>query len=243
MPNIKLILGYDGTNYHGFQLQENAVTVQGTLEQALGRLLGTAVRVVCAGRTDTGVHAEGQVVNFHAATRIPVDRLPFALNAVLPDDIVVCSAAVVPDSFHARFSAVSKTYAYTIDNAPHPRVLTRKYAYHFRYPLDVAAMAAAASDLVGTHDFAAFRASGSSVVTTVRNLLRLEVLETGRYVTITAEADGFLYHMVRIISGTLLEVGRGRRPPDLKAVLAARERQATGPTAPAHGLVLKAVRY
>lgn len=243
MPNIKLILSYDGTNYHGFQLQENAGTVQGTLEQALGLLLGTAVRVACAGRTDTGVHAEAQVVNFHAATSIPVDRLPFALNAVLPDDIVVCSAEVVPDSFHARFSAVSKTYAYIIDNAPHPRVLTRKYAYHFRYPLNVTTMAAAASSLVGIHDFAAFRASGSSVRTTVRNLLRLEVTEHDSFVTITAEADGFLYHMVRIIAGTLLEVGSGRRAPDLVPVLAACERWAAGPTAPAYGLVLKAVRY
>jgi len=241
--NIKLVLGYDGTCYHGFQIQENARTVQGTLEQSLRLLLGAAVRIAFSGRTDTGVHAEGQTVNFHSDTRIPVDRLPFALNAVLPDDIVVYSAEVVPDSFHARFSAVSKTYVYTIDNAQHPRVLTRKHTYHFRYPLDVTAMSAAASSLVGTHDFAAFRASGSSVSTTVRNLLCLDVLENDRYVTITAEADGFLYNMVRIIAGTLLEVGSGSRPPELLNVLAARERKAAGPTAPPHGLVLKSVRY
>lgn len=243
MPNIKLILSYDGSDYHGFQLQENAGTVQGTLEQALFQLLGTAVRVTSAGRTDTGVHAEGQVVNFRADTRIPVERLPFALNAVLPDDIVVRAAEIVPDTFHARFSAVSKTYAYTIDNAPHPRVLTRKFSYHFRFPLNVTDMAAAASGLLGIHDFAAFRATGSTVRTTVRNLMRLDVAEHDSFVTITAEADGFLYQMVRIIAGTLLEVGSGRRAPDLVPVLTSRERRAAGPTAPAHGLVLKAVRY
>lgn len=243
MLNIMLILSYDGSDYHGFQLQENARTVQGTLEQALALLLGIAVRVIPAGRTDTGVHAAGQVVNFRAATRIPAERLPYALNSVLPEDIVVCGAKVVPDYFHARFSALGKIYAYTIDNAPHPRVMTRKYAYHFRHPLDVTVMAAAASSLAGIHDFAAFRASGSSVRTTVRNLMRLDVAEHDSYVTITAEADGFLYHMVRIIAGTLLEVGSGRRPPDLVPLLLARERRAAGPTAPAHGLVLKAVRY
>lgn len=243
MPNIKLLLSYDGSAYHGFQLQENAGTVQGALEQALARLLGINVRVTPAGRTDTGVHAEAQVVNFRADTRIPVERLPFALNAVLPDDIVVRAAEVVPDTFHARISALSKTYAYTIDNAPHPRVLTRKYSYHFRFPLNVTDMAAAASSLPGIHDFAAFRAAGSTVRTTVRTLMRLDVAEHDSYVTITAEADGFLYHMVRIIAGTLLEVGSGRRAPDLAPLLAARERRAAGPTAPAHGLVLKAVRY
>jgi tRNA pseudouridine38-40 synthase len=243
LPNIKLILSYDGSDYHGFQLQENAGSVQGTLEQALFQLLGTAVRVASAGRTDTGVHAEGQVVNFRADTRIPVERLPFALNAVLPDDIVVRAAEIVPDTFHARFSAVSKTYAYTIDNAPHPRVLTRKYSYHFRFPLNVTDMAAAASSLLGIHDFVAFRATGSTVRTTVRNLMRLDVAEHDSFVTITAEADGFLYNMVRIIAGTLLEVGSGRRAPDLVPVLASRERRSAGPTAPAHGLVLKAVRY
>jgi tRNA pseudouridine38-40 synthase len=238
-----LLLSYDGSAYHGFQLQENAGTVQGALEQALALLLGINVRVTPAGRTDTGVHAEAQVVNFHADTRIPVERLPFALNAVLPDDIVVRAAEIVPDTFHARISALSKTYAYTIDNAPHPRVLTRKYSYHFRFPLNVTDMATAASSLLGIHDFAAFRATGSTVRTTVRSLMRLDVAEHDSYVTITAEADGFLYHMVRIIAGTLLEVGSGRRAPDLTPLLAARERRGAGPTAPAHGLVLKVVRY
>lgn len=243
MQNIKLILGYDGSGYHGFQIQENAKTVQETLEQAMAVVLGAAIRVTPAGRTDAGVHAEGQVVNARLATRIPVARLPYAFNTGLPDDIVVWQAEPVPDSFHARISAVSKIYTYTIDNAPHPRVLTRKYAYHVRQPLDAALMAASAASLVGVQDFASFCASGSTVKSTVRRLLRLEVAEQDCYIKITAEANGFLYNMVRIIAGTLIEVGSGRRPPELGSVLAARDRCAAGYTVPPQGLVLKCVKY
>lgn len=243
MPNIKLILGYDGTAYHGFQIQANALTIQEVLEEAICRIIGTRTRVIASGRTDTGVHATGQVVNFFADTRIPVDRLPHALNSVLPEDIVVYEAGVVPDNFHARFDAKSKIYTYTIDNAPHRRVLERRYTCHERFPLDVDLMRRAAAQLAGTHDFASFCAAGSPVKTTVRNLMRLELTEKDRFITITAEADGFLYNMVRIISGTLIEVGRGRRHPDMTEILAARDRNVAGFTAPPHALVLREVKY
>ncbi|MDW7651521.1 MAG: tRNA pseudouridine(38-40) synthase TruA [Bacillota bacterium] len=243
MQNIKLILGYDGTNYHGFQLQKNAVTVQQILEDALQKIFGERLRVASSGRTDTGVHAAGQVVNFHVKTTIPAERIPYALNAVLPRDIVTYAAEVVPHDFHARFSATSKLYTYTIDNAPHPRVLTRHIAYHVRYPADVALMQAAAANLVGQHDFSSFKSAGSAVKSTVRNLLRLDVTESDRYITITAEADGFLYNMVRIIAGTLIEVGRGKRQPDLRPVIEARDRNAAGWTVPPHGLILREVKY
>ncbi|HHX75557.1 MAG TPA: tRNA pseudouridine(38-40) synthase TruA [Firmicutes bacterium] len=243
MPNIKLTLSYDGTNYHGFQLQQNADTIQARLEQAVKTVFGVSRRITAAGRTDAGVHALGQVVNFYADTRIPADRIPYALNSVLPADIVVTDATFVPDDFHARYSAKSKIYRYTVDSAPHPRVLTRHYTYHIRRTPDLARMQHAAATLVGEHDFRSFMASGSSVKQTVRKLLRLEVQEQDQYITITAEADGFLYNMVRIIAGTLLEVGWSKRAPDLGPVLAALDRNAAGRTAPAHGLVLAEVKY
>jgi tRNA pseudouridine38-40 synthase len=243
VQNIKLTLSYDGSGYHGFQVQANALTVQEVLEQAIATVFGSPVRVTAAGRTDTGVHALGQVVNFSVSTRIPPARIPYALNAVLPEDIVVNEAEAVPVSFHSRYDAVSKVYSYTIDNAPHPRVLSRKYSYYVKYSLDVASMAAASSQLVGLHDFASFKASGSTVKSTVRHMMRLSVDESDSFITVTAEADGFLYNMMRIITGTLIEIGRGKRQPDLARVLAARDRAASGWTVPAHGLVLREVKY
>ncbi|NLM46698.1 MAG: tRNA pseudouridine(38-40) synthase TruA [Firmicutes bacterium] len=243
MPNIKLTLSYDGTNYHGFQLQQNADTVQARLEQAIATVFKAPCRITAAGRTDAGVHALGQVVNFFADTRIPADRIPYALNSVLPADIVVTDAAFVPDGFHARYSAKSKVYRYVIDCAPHPRVLTRHYSYYVRRPPALACMQHAAATLVGEHDFRSFMASGSPVKNTVRRLLRLDVEEREQYIIITAEANGFLYNMVRIIAGTLLEVGWGKRDPDLRPVLAALDRDAAGYTAPAYGLVLVEVKY
>lgn len=243
MKNIKLTLSYDGTNYHGFQIQQNAVTIQAKLESALQTIFGEPIRITAAGRTDTGVHALGQVVNFQVDTRIPLERLPHAINANLPADIVVTAAEIVPRKFHARYSAQSKVYRYTIDCAQFARVLTRHYAYHVRYPLDVTAMQQAAATLEGKHDFCSFMASGSAVKTTARHLRHLDVAEQEQYLIITAEADGFLYNMVRIIVGTLLEVGRGKRAPDLSAVITARDRTAAGWTAPAHGLVMLEVKY
>jgi len=243
VKNIKLTLAYDGTNYHGFQIQQNAVTIQEELEKAIAKIFAQAVRVTAAGRTDAGVHALGQVVNFFVETKIPCERIPYALNSVLPADIVVTSAEEVPADFHARYSAKSKVYRYTVDHAPFPRVLTRHYAYHFPYRLDLDSMQRAASTLLGQKDFCTFMASGSSVKSTVRTIMALDLIDQDDYLTITIEADGFLYNMVRIITGTLLEVGLGKRHYDLTPVLEARNRSAAGWTAPAHGLIMQKVKY
>ncbi|NLZ92963.1 MAG: tRNA pseudouridine(38-40) synthase TruA [Firmicutes bacterium] len=243
MKNIKLTLSYAGTNYHGFQRQKNAITIQEKVEQALQTVFGESIPLTAAGRTDAGVHAVGQVVNFKVATSIPINRIPYALNANLPHDIVVTAAEFVPDDFHARYCAKSKVYRYTIDNAEHPRVFTRHYALHIGYPLNLTLMQQAAATLVGKHNFRSFMASGSSVQTTERHLLRLDVQKQQQYIEITVEADGFLYNMIRIITGTLIEVGRGKRPPDLTPVLNERSRAAAGWTAPPHGLVMLEVKY
>ena len=243
MQNIKLIIGYNGTQYHGFQLQKNAVTIQEQLERAIHTVFGHPVRVVSAGRTDSGVHAVGQVVSFCSASRIPVERIPYALNSVLPSDIVVSRAEKVSELFHARYSAVSKMYTYTIDNAPHPRVLVRHCAFHLRVPLDLSLMRKAAATLLGRHDFSSFMGSASAVKTTLRLLLQLDVDESDGFITITAEANGFLYNMMRIIVGTLVEVGLGKRAADLQPLLQVKDRSAAGWTVPPHGLVLQEVKY
>jgi len=243
VKNIKLTLAYDGTNYHGFQIQQNAVTIQEELEKAIETIFSQAVRVTAAGRTDAGVHALGQVVNFYVDTKIPCERIPYALNSVLPPDIVVTNAEEVAADFHARYSAKSKVYRYTVDHAPFPRVLTRHFAYHLPYRLDLNLMQKAASTLLGQKDFRSFMASGSSVKSTVRTLFTLDLTDHDDYLTITIEADGFLYNMVRIITGTLLEVGQGKRHYDLTPVLEARNRNVAGWTVPAHGLVMQEVKY
>jgi len=243
MQNIKLTIGYNGAKYHGFQLQKNSLTIQECLEKAIHTVIGHPARVISAGRTDSGVHAEGQVVNFRTASQIPVERIPYALNSVLPRDIVVSRAEKVSELFHARCSAASKVYTYTIDNAPHPRVLVRHCSFHLRADIDVVLMKKAAASLLGRHDFSSFMGSASSVKTAVRQLLRLEVDEADSFIAITAEANGFLYNMMRIIVGTLVEVGLGKREPDLLPLLQAKDRNAAGWTVPPHGLVLREVKY
>ena len=249
--NVRLLVQYDGTDLHGFQRQKGDLSVQEALERAIRQVTGEEPLLAAAGRTDAGVHALGQVVTFRTAARLPLERLPWALNAHLPPAIVVQSAAEVPPDFHARFSAHAKTYRYAIQNSRFPVPLLGRYAYLWREPLDVAAMREAARHLVGRHDFAGFRATGSSARTSVRSVLDcrveaepLEGTADGRLVTIWITADGFLYNMVRIVAGTLLEVGTGRRPPDdLPAILASRRRDEAGKTLPPHGLCLVQVDY
>lgn len=245
MRNIRCVVEYDGTDFFGFQRQPGRETIQGSLERAIVSLTGEQVTVNGAGRTDAGVHAEGQVVNFFTNSRIPTERWPYALNSRLPDGIVVKQADEVPADFHARKSAVAKTYRYTIWNAPFPSMFYRRYAHHVAQPLNVAAMQQAAAYLVGRQDFAAFRAAGSTPVrTTVRHLTKLDVLQDGQRIDIVASADGFLYHMMRNIVGTLLLVGQGRQAPAWVAdVLASGRRELAGPTAPARGLCLLLVEY
>lgn len=268
MRNICLLVSYDGTRYYGFQTQPGGNTIQDRLEEAIWQLTGERIRVVGSGRTDAGVHARGQVVHFHTSSRIPAERWALALNARLPEDIVVRAAAEVPESFHARHDALSKTYRYTINTRRFPDVFRRRYEYHHPRPLDLAAMREGLRHLVGEHDFTSFASIHSAAEHHVRTIFeaRLEVERTGEEADLAGRGDGagfggdlpdgrgvvhllltgngFLYNMVRIIAGTILEVGEGKRAPDeIARILAAKDRSLAGPTAPAHGLTLMEVGY
>lgn len=243
--NFKLVLEYDGAGYHGWQRQAGVLTLQEVLESRLEVMLGTPVRVRGSGRTDAGVHARGQVVNFHSRTRLQAEQILRGLNSLLPPDVVVLQATEVEDSFHARFSARSKVYEYHVLNRPIGSALDRNRAWHIRQPLDAASMQEALGGILGRHDFRAFMASGSSVRSTERCLHEAELLcsDFGRLV-FRFVADGFLRHMVRNLVGTLVEVGRGKvSPSGLREILDGRDRQRAGMTAPAHGLYLVMVNY
>lgn len=247
MRNIKLIVAYDGTNYHGFQEQRGTglPTVQETLEKCLSRLAGRRVQVIGAGRTDAGVHARGQVVNFNAeGWPIPVERIPLAMNGVLPGDIVVTGAEEVAGDFHARFSARSKTYRYSIWNDRLPSPFHRLYSYFLPVPLDLEAMSRASAYLLGRHDFKCFQAAGSAVTDTVRVLWRADIRREGPLVQFIFQGNGFLYNMVRIMVGTLVQVGTGKISPErVKLILESRDRIEAGPTMPPRGLCLEQVEY
>jgi tRNA pseudouridine38-40 synthase len=253
MPNFRLTLEYDGTGFAGWQVQPGGVrTVQGELEAAILRVTGLTARVHGAGRTDSGVHAEGQVANLMLATALAPPALQRALNAVLPVDLAVVSAGVAPDDFHARYHARSKLYRYRIWNGSRPSPLRAARSWWVKPALDPMAMARAGTALLGTHDFASFQAVGSDAETTLRSLTRCDVFAIAPFadpaargeIEIQVEGSGFLRHMVRILAGTLAQVGSGRRAPEsLRAVLAARDRRAAGPTAPPQGLTLVRVGY
>lgn len=246
MRNIRIVVEYDGTRYFGFQDQGRAdrPTIQAALEEAVRQTTGERVRVIGAGRTDAGVHALGQVANFVTQARIPVERIPFALNSRLPEDIAVVAADVVPAAFHARFWAKRKTYQYRWYTRPVPSPFWRRYAMHVPARLDVAAMRSAAVHFLGEHDFKAFQAAHSSAKSTVREIYRAEIGEEGETVTFTVEGSGFLYKMVRMMAGTLLEIGLGRRDPaSVPQALATGDRRFVGSTLPAHGLTLVRVTY
>ncbi len=244
MRNIKLTIEYDGTAYHGWQSQQNAVTVQDVVTNAIMKLTGEKVSITGASRTDAGVHALGQVCNFFTASPIPADKFAYALNTLLPKDIVIRGSEQVPSDFHARFSAKGKMYRYVFYNSPFPSALERNRAYHIYYPLDESAMTSAAAHLVGTHDFEAFSAAGSSVKSTVRTITKASVIRRGDLVELTVAGDGFLYNMVRIIAGTLVEVGFGKKMPgDVPDIIKSLDRRLAGRTAPAQGLYLVEIYY
>ncbi|HHU75463.1 MAG TPA: tRNA pseudouridine(38-40) synthase TruA [Firmicutes bacterium] len=244
MATYKLVISYDGTAYHGFQYQENAYTVQEALEKAIHKLYGEMIRVGAAGRTDAGVHARGQVVSFRAPETIPGERLGQALRGVLPRDIVVVEAGRVDDGFLSRKDAKGKVYTYTIDNGPHKDVFMRNYSWHLPRRLDLEKMQKTAILFLGEHDFKSFQAAGSPVKTTVRTISSLTVTKKNRFVVLRFEGNGFLYKMVRRITGTLARVGLGKREPG-EVLLALRdgERRFAGPTAPPGGLCLEKVLY
>ena len=244
MRRIHLIVEYDGTNYAGWQRQSNAMTVQEKLERAVLRLTGEEVCVSGASRTYAGVHALGQSAHFDTQSRIPADKFSFALNTMLPPDIRVVRSEEVSMAFHARFSGRGKRYRYLIHAAPHAGALNRLTHAHVIYPLDVEKMRAEAQSLVGTHDFAAFAASGSVVKDTVRTIWRADVERQGAEICLIVEGNGFLYNMVRIIAGTLIGVGSGKLAPGaIKRAIESGSRLDLGITAPAHGLTLMEVFY
>jgi tRNA pseudouridine38-40 synthase len=241
---VRGVVAYDGTEYSGFQRQTNALTVQEALEAALARITQETVTVLAAGRTDAGVHATGQVVAFDTAWRHGLDDLWRALNAVLPADIAFLQIEEAAPDFHPRYDARSRRYRYTVHNAPVHDPLTRRYSLHVAASLDVAAMRRAAKLLVGTHDFAAFGRAPKLDSTTVRCVLVAEWGGDAPQLHFVIEANAFLYRMVRSIVGTLLQVGRGGMAvEEFSAVLASRDRDRAGPTAPPHGLCLVEVKY
>lgn len=245
MRNFRLTLSYDGTNFHGWQTQPGLRTVQETLEAALADLTGEPrVRVNASGRTDTGVHAVAQVVNVHSETRLGPEALARALNARMPEDLLIREAAVVPDGFDANRDAVRKLYRYVLHDGPLPDLFLRRYSHHSRHPLDAATMARAAIVLRGTHDFRCFETEWPNRASSVRTITHLALNRFGDWIWLDVEADGFLYNMVRAIAGTLINVGRGYWPEDeVAAILASGDRTRAGPTAPARGLFLMRVTY
>lgn len=244
--NIRLVLEYDGTDYCGFQDQARSdqPTIQSVLERALEQICQEPIKVIGAGRTDAGVHARGQVVNFHTRSRIPSERFPAAINTKLPWDIKVKTADEVPPDFHARYWALRKTYRYTwfVRSAPSP--FWHRYALFVPRPLDVQAMQEAAQYFIGEHDFAAFRSARGAAKTTVRRMFQASVWQEDDVVHFEIEGSGFLYNMVRIMAGTLLEIGLGRRSVScVPQALASGNREDLGSTAPPHGLTLMSVVY
>ena len=239
-----LIVEYDGTDYCGWQRQINGPSVQQTLEEALLRLTGEEIAVTGSSRTDAGVHAMGLCAHFDSATRIPPEKIAFALNTMLPPDIRVRESGAAPEGFHARYGACGKVYRYRFFNSRHDCAIGRQCAAHVPLLLDVDLMNQEAQALIGTHDFEAFAASGSVVKSTVRTIYRVQVTRCGDEVTLLVLGDGFLYNMVRIIAGTLMEVGTLKREPGAIAkAIETRDRLALGQTAPAKGLTLMRVLY
>lgn len=244
MKNLLLTLCFDGSDYHGWQVQENAVTVQSTLQDAVERILGVRENIIGCSRTDAGVHAEMFCCNMRTEKEMPPEKLQTALNAVLPRDIAVLSIKEVPYEFHARYDCKGKVYKYLIWNARTRNPFYENRAYHYPWPLDVSVLNEQIKAFLGTHDFSAFCASGSSVEDRVREITRAEILRNGDLVEIYIGGNGFLYNMVRIMVGTLLGIQAGNIPKSsIPWILEEKDRQNAGVTAPAHGLYLHEVRY
>ena len=245
--NIKIVLEYDGSRYDGWQKQGNTDnTIQGKIEGILKKWSGEEIEIHGSGRTDAGVHARGQVANFHIDAKIcqTADEAKQYLNRYLPDDIRVLRAEEMPERFHSRLNAVTKTYSYTVETAARKSVFDRKYVYGLGKTLDVNTMRKAAAELIGEHDFKSFCSNKKMKKSTVRRLDSIEIIEDGSKVTFVYTGNGFLYNMVRILTGTLLEVGLGmRKPGEMKMILNAMNREAAGITAPPEGLFLVNVEY
>jgi len=246
MRNIRIIIEYDGTNYKGWQMQKNGPSIQEEIQKALKKITGEDINIIGAGRTDAGVHARGQTANFHTISRIPADRFAWALNSVLNEDIVIKKSEEVSLDFHSRFDAKSKLYSYTIHRGLFPPAIMRNYVYHVNYGkhIDMDKLRKAAACFVGTHDFKGFMASGSKVKNTVRTIYDIKIEEEGELIKLFFHGNGFLYNMVRIITGTILYASIGKidinQIPD---IFETGDRVMAGITVPPHGLCLEKVYY
>lgn len=245
MKNIKLTIEYDGTNYFGWQKQKtNSKTIQETLEKAIQKIVKKEVSLIGSSRTDSGVHAKGMVANFLTDSRVPAEKFREAINTKLPDDIAIIKSEEVDKDFHSRYDSEGKTYCYTIINRFEKVSLYRNYSYHVREVLNIEEMKRACNYFIGTHDFSAFKSSGSSVKTSVRTIKDLHIENDNDIIRVYVTADGFLYNMVRIIVGTLIEVGRGKIASDeIKSIIQEGKRERAGFCVPANGLLLEKVYY
>ncbi len=244
MKRFRLKVAYDGTNYCGWQVQPNEVTIEGVLNKTLCELLEEDIEVVGASRTDSGVHSDGNYCIFDTDTHIPAEKIAYALNQRLPEDISIVKSDEVDMDWHPRYQDSVKTYVYTIVNREMPDPIRRLYTYFTYSKLDVDKMKEASQYLVGEHDFASFCSAGSQVESTVRTVKSLEITQNGDEIAIIVKGDGFLYNMVRIIAGTLLEVGEGKiEPSDMADILESKDREKAGKTAVARGLKLVEIKY
>lgn len=244
MKRVKLVVAYDGTNYHGWQVQDNGITIEEVLNRTISELVQEDIKVIGASRTDAGVHACGNLAVFDTESRIPGDKFSFALNQRLPDDIRIQESCEVDADFHPRYADTVKTYEYNILNRRFELPSKRLYAAFCYYPMDIERMNQAAAYLVGEHDFKSFCSAGAQVQTTVRTIYAVNVTKEDDMVHIRITGNGFLYNMVRIIAGTLMQVGTGLMEPEqVKEILEARDRSKAGPTAVAKGLTLVEIRY
>lgn len=239
MKRVRLVVAYDGTNYHGWQIQNNGNTIEAELNKCLSELTGEKIEVIGASRTDAGVHAMGNVAVFDTNSQIPAEKFSYAMNRSLPEDIRIQKSEEVPADWHPRYCESRKTYEYSIYRGEFPMPVNRLYSYFTYRKLDVDRMRQASGYLVGEHDFKSFCQTGAQVNSTIRTIYSLEVIEQGNNLVIRVCGNGFLYNMVRIIAGTLMEVGEGKRTPEsMKSIIEATDRASAGPTAPACGLML-----
>ena len=242
--NILIKITYDGTNFHGFQSQPDERTVEGELNKGLAKTLKEEVKVFYAGRTDRGVHALGQYANFYSDTTIDIGNLPKVINFNLPEDVSVVGAKFVPDDFHARYDAKLKKYRYVVHRSRYRNALLLNRAYEYPYEVDPERMRKALSYLIGEHDFNSFMGKGAVVKDSIRTIERIDVIEDGDFLYLDFVAKAFLKNMIRIVTGTALEIGRGQREIEyMKEPLEKKKRKASGPTAPACGLYLVDVKY
>ena len=244
MANIKLTIEYDGTNYVGWQRQKNGIGIQEQIENAIYKVTGEKVHLIGSGRTDKGVHARGQVANFITKSSIPPERFRLALNNNLPYDIVILDSEGVPNEFHSRFDAIGKRYRYSIYNSKKRRALNRNFVYQVSYSLNYEEMERAINFFIGTHDFRSFMVANSNTDVTIKTINKAYLDKKGNTIHFIIEGDGFLHNMVRIMAGTLVDVGRGRlRSADIPQIISLRERKFAGHTAPPQGLYLEKVYY